>query len=168
MKTKNLKKIIVAAMFSAVIAVATMIIRIPSPTGYVNFGDCFVLIAGWLLGPFGILAAAIGSALADFLSSYTIYIIPTFIIKGCMALCAWALFKAISKGGKKLIVISYILSAVVAEIIMVVGYFTFEAIFFNPMLAIQSILGNAFQGLTGIVTGTLLIGAIKKLNIHII
>ena len=168
MKTKNLKKIIVAAMFSAVIAVATMIIRIPSPTGYVNFGDCFVLIAGWLLGPFGILAAAIGSALADFLSSYTIYIIPTFIIKGCMALCAWALFKAISKGGKKLIVISYILSAVVAEIIMVVGYFTFEAIFFSPMLAVQSILGNAFQGLTGIVTGTLLIGAIKKLNIHII
>ena len=168
MNTKNLKKIIIAAMFSAVIAVATMIIRIPSPTGYVNFGDCFVLIAGWLLGPFGILAAAIGSALADFLSSYTIYIIPTFIIKGCMALCAWALFKAISKGGKKLIVISYILSAVVAEIIMVVGYFVFEAIFFNPMLAIQSILGNAFQGLTGIVTGTLLIGAIKKLNIHII
>ena len=168
MNTKNLKKIIIAAMFSAVIAVATMIIRIPSPTGYVNFGDCFVLIAGWLLGPFGILAAAIGSALADFLSSYTIYIIPTFIIKGCMALCAWALFKAISNGGKKLIVISYILSAVVAEIIMVVGYFTFEAIFFSPMLAIQSILGNAFQGLTGIVTGTLLIGAIKKLNIHII
>lgn len=168
MKTKNLKKIIVAAMFSAVIAVATMIIRIPSPTGYVNFGDCFVLIAGWLLGPFGILAAAIGSALADFLSSYTIYIIPTFIIKGCMALCAWALFKAISKGGKKLIVISYILSAVVAEIIMVVGYFTFEAIFFSPMLAVQSILGNAFQGLTGILAGTLLIGAIKKLNIHII
>ena len=168
MKTKNLKKIIIAAMFSAVIAVATMIIQIQLPTGYVNFGDCFVLIAGWLLGPFGILAAAIGSALADFLSPYTIYIIPTFIIKGCMALCAWALFKAISKGGKKRIAASYITSAVVAEIIMVVGYFTFEAIFFNPMRAIQSILGNAFQGLTGIVTGTLLIGAIKKLNIHII
>ena len=49
MNTKNLKKIIIAAMFSAVIAVATMIRRIPSPTGYVNFGDCFVLIAGWLL-----------------------------------------------------------------------------------------------------------------------
>ena len=166
MNTKNLKKIIVAAMFSAVIAVATMIIRIPSPTGYVNFGDCFVLIAGWLLGPFGILAAAIGSALADFLSSYTIYIIPTFIIKGCMALCAWGLFKAISKGGKKRIVISYITSAVVAEIIMVVGYFAFEAIFFNPMLAVQSVLGNVFQGLTGIVAGTLLITVVNRYNLY--
>ncbi len=167
MNTKNIKKIIIAAMLSAVIAVATMIIRIPSPTGYVNFGDPFVLIAGWLLGPFGILAAAIGSALADFLSSYTIYIIPTFIIKGCMALCAWLLFKGISKGGKKHIIGSYITSAVIAETIMITGYFVFEAIFFNPMLAVQSVLGNVFQGLTGIVAGTLLIGAIKKLNIHI-
>ena len=166
MNTKNLKKIIIAAMFSAVIAVATMIIRIPSPTGYVNFGDPFVLIAGWLLGPFGILAAAIGSALADFLSSYTIYIIPTFIIKGCMALCAWLLYKGISKGCKKRIVISYISSAVIAEIIMISGYFVFEAIFFNPMLAIQSVLGNVFQGLTGIVAGTLLITVVNRYNLY--
>lgn len=166
MNTKNLKKIIIAAMLSAVIAVATMIIRIPSPTGYVNFGDCFVLIVGWLLGPFGILAAAIGSALADFLSSYTIYIIPTFIIKGCMALCAWTLFKAISNGGKKRIAASYITSAVIAEIIMISGYFVFEAIFFNPMLAVQSVLGNVFQGLTGIVAGTLLISVINRYNLY--
>ena len=166
MNTKNIKKIIIAAMLSAVIAVATMIIRIPSPTGYVNFGDCFVLIAGWLLGPFGILAAAIGSALADFLSSYTIYIIPTFIIKGCMALCAWLLFKGISKGGKKRIAASYITSAVIAEIIMISGYFVFEAIFFNPMLAVQSVLGNVFQGLTGIVAGTLLISVINRYNLY--
>ena len=78
------------------------------------------------------------------------------------------LFKAISNGGKKRIAASYITSAVIAEIIMISGYFAFEAIFFNPMLAVQSVLGNVFQGLTGIVTGTLLIGAIKKLNIHII
>ena len=53
------------ALFMALCCVATMVIQIPSPTqGYVNLGDCVVLLSGWLLGPwYGIAAAGIGSAL---------------------------------------------------------------------------------------------------------
>ena len=48
----KLLKICVTAMFAALICVATMLIQIPSPlNGYVNFGDCFILIAAWVLGP---------------------------------------------------------------------------------------------------------------------
>ena len=48
----RLLRICVAAMFTALICVATMIIQIPSPlNGFVNFGDCFILIAAWVLGP---------------------------------------------------------------------------------------------------------------------
>ena len=37
---------------AALVYVATSIIQIPSPVnGYVNLGDCFVLLSGWLLGP---------------------------------------------------------------------------------------------------------------------
>ena len=39
--------------------VATMVVQIPLPTGYVNIGDCFVIISGFLLGPvYGGFAAA--------------------------------------------------------------------------------------------------------------
>ena len=62
----KLLKICVTAMFAALICVATMLIQIPSPlNGYVNFGDCFILIAAWVLGPvYGFAAGGIGSALA--------------------------------------------------------------------------------------------------------
>ena len=43
----NLKKLVLAAMFAALSCVATMVIQIPSPmSGYVNLGDCFVLLGG--------------------------------------------------------------------------------------------------------------------------
>jgi len=41
------------------VCVATMVIRVPSPKGYVNLGDSFVVLAGWMLPPwYGFFAAA--------------------------------------------------------------------------------------------------------------
>ena len=41
------KRIVIAAMLAALTCVATMIIKIPSPLkGYLNLGDCVVLLAG--------------------------------------------------------------------------------------------------------------------------
>ena len=68
MKAKNAtQKIVIAALLAALTCVATMIIKIPSPLkGYLNLGDCIVLLAGWMLSPVhGFLAAGLGSALAD-------------------------------------------------------------------------------------------------------
>ena len=61
------RKIVMSAMFAALVCIATMMIRIPSPLkGYLNLGDGIVLLAGWMLPPFyGFLAAGAGSALAD-------------------------------------------------------------------------------------------------------
>ena len=61
------KKIAIAALLAALNCVTTMIIKIPSPLkGYINLGDCIVLLSGWLLSPgYGFAAAAIGSALAE-------------------------------------------------------------------------------------------------------
>ena len=94
MKTK---KLVTCAMLAAIACVATMIIRIPIPKGYVNFGDCIVLLGGFLLGPVsGALAAGIGSSLADIFSGYAIYALPTFIIKGLMAFVGAVLLKRFS------------------------------------------------------------------------
>lgn len=69
MKTKT-QKIVTASMLAALCCIATMIIKIPSPLkGYINLGDCMVLLAGWILSPvYGFVTAGIGSALADLLS----------------------------------------------------------------------------------------------------
>ena len=52
MTGKNIRKLVLAALLAALTAVATMIIRIPTPTqGYIHLGDGMVLICGILLGP---------------------------------------------------------------------------------------------------------------------
>ena len=85
------KKIVMAALMAALACVATMIIKIPSPLkGYLNLGDCIVLVSGWMLSPtYGFLAAGLGSALADVFSGYVTYAPATFVIKGVMALVAF-------------------------------------------------------------------------------
>ena len=84
-----------SALMAALTCVATIIIKIPSPLkGYLNLGDCVVLLAGWVLLPaYGFLSAGLGSALADLFSGYVIYAPATFIIKGCMALMAFRGYK---------------------------------------------------------------------------
>ena len=56
------RKLVYAALFAALTCVMTMIVKIPVPAtgGYVNLGDCVVLLAGWVLGPmYGGAAAAV-------------------------------------------------------------------------------------------------------------
>ena len=69
MTDQKLRKLVMAALFAALTTVMTMVIRIPSPmSGYVNLGDCAVLLSAWILGPgLGCAAAGIGSMLADLL-----------------------------------------------------------------------------------------------------
>ena len=70
------RKLVYAALFAALTCVMTMIVKIPVPAtgGYVNLGDCVVLLAGWVLGPmYGGAAAGLGSMLADLVSGYPLY-----------------------------------------------------------------------------------------------
>ena len=90
MSDSKIKKMVLTALLAALTCVATMIIQIPSPmNGYVNLGDCFVLLSGWLLGPWlGFAASGIGSMLADIFLGYTHYAPGTLVIKGLVALVA--------------------------------------------------------------------------------
>ncbi|MCI5970823.1 MAG: ECF transporter S component [Clostridia bacterium] len=161
MKTRT-QKIVTAAMLAALACVATMIIKIPSPMkGYLNLGDCVVLLAGWVLSPvYGFLAAGIGSALADIFSGYVIYAPATFVIKGLMAIIAYYLFKLISNKIGNLP--SRIISGVAAELIMVFGYFIFEGFLYGFIPSAVNIPANAVQGVAGLIIGTLLIKIFEK------
>ena len=47
MTNQNIKKLVTAALLAAMTCVATMIIKIPTPTfGYIHPGDGFVLLCG--------------------------------------------------------------------------------------------------------------------------
>ena len=159
------KKIVVASLMAALTCVATMIIKIPSPLeGYLNLGDCVVLVAGWMLSPvYGFLAAGLGSALADLLSGYALYAPATFVIKGLMALAVFAVYKLLQKRVGKFA--ARLIGGVTAEVLMIAGYFVFEGFLYGFGPSVVNIPANAVQGVAGIIVGLLLIKVFEKANI---
>ena len=156
-------------MFTALICVATMVIQIPAPlAGYVHFGDCFILIAAWVLGPWwGFAAGGIGSALADLFTGYAVYVPGTLIIKGLMAVAAAYIVSAFVKKSDKLRLTGFAVGGFSAELIMVVGYYLYKAVFMQrgwiPTLA--NIPSNCVQGAFGLVLGVVLIQVIAKTRV---
>ena len=146
------RKLVYAALFAALTCVMTMIVKIPVPAtgGYVNLGDCVVLLAGWVLGPmYGGAAAGLGSMLADLVSGYPLYAPGTFVIKACMAVCAWAVFRAAA--GEKRGLAARIGGALAGEAVMVAGYFAYEGVVLGFGLgAAAAIPGNLIQGVFGL------------------
>jgi uncharacterized membrane protein len=142
-----------------------MIIKIPSPMkGYVNLGDCVVLLCGWVLSPwYGLAAAGIGSALADVFSGYFTYAPATFIIKGAMALIAYSIFKLL--GGRIGKLPAQIIGGVLAELAMIVGYYVFEGFMYGFVPSAVNIPANAVQGVAGLVIGIVLIKAFERFKI---
>lgn len=159
------KKIVMAALMAALACVATMIIKIPSPLkGYLNLGDCIVLVSGWMLSPtYGFLAAGLGSALADVFSGYVTYAPATFIIKGLMALIAFYGFKLLNKKIGNLP--SRIISGIVAEIVMILGYFVFEGFLYGFIPSAVNIPANGVQGIAGLIIGVILMKVFEKSKI---
>ncbi len=174
MKRNDIKKLVLTALFTALCFVGTTVIKIPSPTGgYIHPGDGFVLLSGLVLDPgAGALAAGLGSALSDILSGYIIYAPATFVIKAlCAVVCALAAKRLLS--GKK--TASVIAGGVIGELVMVLGYFLFEA-FYSWALAgltadsffagvfygLSGVPVNVLQGVTGVVLAVLLNPVLQK------
>lgn len=152
-------------MLAALACVATMIIKIPSPLkGYINLGDCIVLLSGWILPPgYGFLAAGIGSALADIFSGYAVYAPATFAIKGLMAVIAYPVFKFFSKKTKDFP--ARVISGTLAEAAMILGYFLFEGFMYGFSPSLVNIPANAAQGVAGLIIGIILIKIFQKQNL---
>lgn len=164
---KSTKQLVVAALLAALVCVATMVIRIPTPfKGYVNLGDTMVLLAGWILSPvYGFLAAGIGSALADVFSGYAIYAPATFAIKGLTAITACMLFRLLrEKAGDNT---ARIIGGVSAETVMVSGYLLFEGFMYGFAPSLLNVPANAIQGIAGVTFGVLLIKVFEKTKIKI-
>ena len=162
MKNDKIQKLVWAGLFTALTTVATMVIHIPVGTGYWNVGDALVILSAFLLGPaWGAIAAGLGSALADILSGYAIYAPGTLIIKALMALVAAVILRPAKN---KKTYITAIIASIAAELVMVSGYFAYEAFILGyGMAAIANVYSNALQGLVGASVGTILFYALLRI-----
>ena len=167
MTDSKIRKLVLAALMAALCTIMTMVIQVPSPMqGYVNLGDCAVLMSAWVLGPlYGGAAAGIGSALADLLSGYAHNVPGTFAIKLVMAVAAALIFRAATKKGLSAssVLLGQIVGGVVAEVIMVLGYFAYASLWLGKGLAAAaSIPGNIVQGVFGLVAATVVYTVLSR------
>jgi len=149
----NLKKIVMTALFAALACVATMSIKIPTPGtgGYIHPGDAVVILSGIILGPvWGLFAAGTGSAMADLLGGYFVYVPITFVIKGIVAFAAGILYQKIGKSSKGRSA-AVILGGIADILFVAAGYFLCEITLYGVSAAAASIPANLIQGISGLI-----------------
>lgn len=155
-------KLAFGGMMAALVFVATYFFKLPVSItqGYIHLGDGFILLGASLLGWASVPAAAIGSALADLLGGYTLYILPTFVIKGLVAAVAVGALRA-----KRPYWLTVALLAV-AELVMVAGYFVTEWLLLGYGLAAAAgaVAPNLVQGLSGVALGAVLIPLLRRVK----
>lgn len=159
----NVLTLALGGMLAALVFVATYFFKLPVSItqGYIHLGDGFILLGASMLGWAAVPAAAIGSMLADLLGGYTMYIFPTFVIKGLVAVLA-----VYAVRGAKPYWLTVVLLAV-AELVMVAGYFVLEwlVLGYGLAAALGAVVPNLVQGLSGVVIGALLIPLMRRVRL---
>lgn len=157
------KSMVFAALFAALACVATMSLHIPTPgtSGYIHPGDAIVVLAGILLGPvYGGLAAGLGSALADLLSGYMVYVPITFVVKAVIAIVCYFVYQKVLKKVDNIIV-KGIITGCFSTALVAAGYCFFEFFIYGNG-AFASIPANLIQGVSGLVLSTILLPLLKQ------
>ena len=152
MRASRWSRLVYTALFTALTTVMTIEIQVPSPMqGYVNLGDCGVLLSAWVMGPaWGGAAAGIGSMLADLLSGYAHYAPGTLVIKTCMAVAAALILRAFQRGDRPSLA-GQLAGGAAAGTILVAGYFGYACLLLGKGLAAAaSIPGNIVQAVFGL------------------
>lgn len=155
----------ILALFIALVAVSTMIIRVPIPqtNGYMNLGDSMVLLSALFFGPVGgFIAGGIGSALADILGGYPQWALWTLFIKGIEALIIVGAVSAL-RIRKDRISVKLVIGFVVATAWMVLGYFIAENIMYDQKAALAEVPANILQALGSVVLATLLLPVFHRI-----
>ncbi len=134
--SKSLKPFVRISMLTALAAVLTMFPQIPVGNGYVHFGDCIIYITAIFFGPLpAAIVGAIGHALADLISGYAIYAIPTLWIKGILGFVTGKIVFGCHTKPLRLI-----LAAALSFVIVSGGYFLTELLLYGLETALLSLL----------------------------
>lgn len=152
MKKFSARQLTIHALVIALVCTATMVIQIPIPFGYMHLGNCCILLVSLFLGPAsGGLAGGIGSALADLLTGYPQWILPTLLIKGVMGFTTAAVARC-KKGVPRMASLRTLAGSLTGILIMVGGYTLAGGILYGSLAAgLAQLPGLAFEGIVGLV-----------------
>ncbi|MDD6021232.1 MAG: TIGR04002 family protein [Acutalibacteraceae bacterium] len=159
----------ISALFAAICTVFVYFVHIPNPIGgYVHFADMFVFLAASILPlPYAALSGAVGFALADLVSGYPQYMLPSAIIRVLIVL-------AFTNKKEKILCKRNYIALPIAVAITVGGYAVTKYILYRLMqhavvevafgAALSSIPGNLVQSIVSSVLYVLLSLALDKFN----
>lgn len=143
-ENEKLLHMVTAGLFAAMTALLTATLHIPVGSGYIHCGDAVIYLAAASLPlPYAFGASAVGGMLADLLSGYPMYAIPTFLIKGLLALT----FSLI--GGERKFCGRRIAGIIACGVVSILGYWATAVILYGGWTAqfAATVPGNAVQAL---------------------
>lgn len=154
----NARLVALVGVMIAVVFVATKIIQIPIPGGYIHFGDIAIYFASFVFGPIvGGIAGAVGPTISDAISGFGNYAPATLIIHGLEGLVAGLIAW---RGGLP----RMILAVIIGGVFIVGGYFIWDfAVLRIGLGPAGTDAGfNALQALSGAVVSIPLVIAIRQ------
>ncbi|MDO4535663.1 MAG: ECF transporter S component [Clostridium perfringens] len=164
-KNNNIRVMVLTALMVAITFMVGGVIKIPTLNGFIQPGDCMVLLGAVLLGKKrGALSGAIGMAFVDITAGYIIWAPFTFIIKGAMAYFTGMVLDKVKEKNYK----GYLIAFIIGGIINIIGYFIGNIIIggiiigtvsgFIPSIiyAISLVLGDTLQSIVGVIIALIL------------
>ncbi len=162
---KSLFKITYTAIFTAIIVLATAIIKFSTGLGegYIHFGDSIIYLVACILPfPHCLIAGALGGALADILAGFAIWSVPTAIIK-ILNVLPFA-FACKKHKSNKILNKKTALMPVISGVFTILGYFVAECVLYSVESATLSILGNSIQAVASGILFYIIATALDKIN----
>ena len=163
---KSLLRITNTAIFTAIILLATSVIKFSTGLGegYIHLGDSFIYLAACILPfPYCIIAGALGGALADILSGYAIWSIPTMIIKTLNVIPFMLVCRKYKSN--KILSKQTVLMTVVSGIVTIAGDFVAESVLYSVASAKLSLIGNTIQAVASGIIFVIIAKATDKINL---
>ncbi len=162
---KSLLRITYTAIFTAIIVLAISVIKFSTGLGegYIHLGDSIIYLVSCVLPfPYCLVASALGGALADIVSGFAIWSIPTMIIKMLNALPFAIVYRKYKLN--KILCKQTVFITILSGCITIGGYFIAECILYSVASATLSLLGNTIQAVASGIIFIIMAAALDKTN----
>lgn len=157
------------ALCIALVFVATLFLNIKLPIaangGLVHLGTAMLFITSILFGPKkGAITGAVGMALFDVISGWTLWAPFTFLTRGLQGYLVGKIAWSGNRRGKSLLF--NILAVILSVPFMLAGYYLCERVLYGSwILPAASIPGNLVQNVIGIIVAIPVCAMLKKVPV---
>jgi len=153
------REIVFTALMTALVFIATFVPHIPIPLGYAHLGDAVIFLAALLARRrSALMSACLGSALADLLGGFALWVMPTLIIKYGMVEVVCRLVPQGEAARRGRIVTALLLSS----LWMALAYTLAGAVLYDGLTAaLASTPGLLAEGVVNSIVALLLLPALR-------